>query len=234
MSRWKRLHGMRVRRAWEPWVAALLGALALTAAPTAATARSTYCSPSGDVCYGAFGTGGAVQLRISLFAKYFTYYRLCVTGPDRRTDCKRFAVHRTKHGSYDSSVRWARHFPNHGPGRYGARWGWGSGLGRRIDFVEGPSIHVRPARVHAGRRVVVSGLAGGCPKGDLVTLLSDAFPSTREFAGVNAVYARVDGRDSYRTTVRIPSSRAPGRYPIGARCGGGNFGVSATLTVLAP
>jgi hypothetical protein len=34
--------------------------------------------------------------------------------------------------------------------------------------------------------------------------------------------------------VRIPKSKTPKRYRISARCGGGNFGVSRRLRVLAP
>jgi hypothetical protein len=226
--------GRATRMMW-PSVAALLASLSVVAAtPAAATARSSYCSPSGDICYGAFGKGATVRLRISLFAHYFTRYRLCVTGPGHKTDCRFFNVQPTSGGHYVSAVRWAKHFPFRGPGLYHARWGWGSGLGKRIDFAEGPSIHVRPTSVKAGSFVRVFGLAGGCPKGDLVTLLSRAFPHTHEFAGVPAVYAPVNGQDSYSTRVRIPAKRRPGKYVIGARCGGGNFGVSASLTVLRP
>ena len=84
------------------------------------------------------------------------------------------------------------------------------------------------------RVVRVSGLAGGCPKGDEVTLLSRAFPDAKQFAGVPTVVATVDAHDSYSVRVRIPAGRAPARYTIGARCGGGNFGVERTLTVLDP
>ena len=96
------------------------------------------------------------------------------------------------------------------------------------------SIDVKPKRVRAGRVVVVSGLAGGCPKGDEVTLLSHAFPDAHQFAGVPAVSATVDAHDSYSVRVTIPSERAPGKYSIGARCGGGSFGVTGSLMVLPP
>ena len=200
----------------------------------AAAGRARYCSPTGDLCYGAFGKGANVHLRITLMAGYFTHYRLCVTGPDRKTDCRVFTMHKASHGLYDSSVDWSRHFPFRGAGTYHARWYWGSGPGTRIDFVEGPSIHVSPQRVTAGHRVRVFGLAGGCPKGDAVTLLSRAFPSAHEFAGIPAVYAVVDGQDSYSTHVIIPSARKPGKYSVSARCGGGNFGVHATFVVQRP
>ena len=215
-------------------VVVLITLIVIAMLPNAVAGRSTFCSPSGDVCYGAFGKGANVKLRISLFAHYFTTYRLCVTAPDRKTDCRHFRVLPAGHGTYASTVSWANHFPFRGAGLYHARWGWGSGLGRRIDFREGPSINVRPARVHAGARIRVFGLAGGCPAGDAVTLLSEGFPHTHEFAGVPAVYAEVDRQDSYSTLVRIPSSRSAGIYHISARCGGGNFGVYASFTVLRP
>jgi len=94
-----------------------------------------------------------------------------------------------------------------------------------------PSIRVKPASVRAGSKVLVYGSAGGCPKGDSVTLLSRAFPHTHEFAGVPAVFADVLAGDRYSHTVGIPARRRPGTYSITARCGGGNFGVRARLRV---
>jgi hypothetical protein len=208
----------------------LFGVLAAPAA-----ARTAYCSPSGDVCYRAKDTGAATKLRITTAAHYFTRYRLCVTAPAGARSCKRFRVRRTSHGLYDSSIRWASHFPAAGPGTYHASWrSGGSALGPPVSFKAGPSIDVKPERVRAGRVVRVSGLAGGCPKGDQVTLLSPAFPDAKQFAGVPAVFATVDAHDSYSVRVRIPAGRAPARYTIGARCGGGSFGVERTLTVLDP
>jgi hypothetical protein len=206
--------------------------LAVTAAPAAA--RTTYCSPSGDLCYRAQDKGAATKLRITLMAHYFTRYRLCVTAPGGVRDCRRFRVHRAAHGLYDSTVRWASHFPARGPGRYRASWrSGGAALGPSVRFAVGPSIEVRPKRVRAGRVVRVFGLAGGCPKGEEVALLSHAFPDAEEFAGVPAVFAEVDAHDGYSVRVRIPAGRTPARYSIGARCGGGSFGVERTLTVLA-
>ena len=213
-----------------------LAALTLFAVlATPAAARTAYCSGSGDVCYRAKDTGAATQLRITLAAHYFTRYRLCVTAPGGARACKKFRVHRTSHGLYDSMVRWAKQFPNAGPGTYHASWRQGgSALGPSVSFKAGPSIDVKPKRVRAGRVVVISGLAGGCPKGDEVTLLSHAFPDSKQFAGVPSVVATVDAHDRYSVRVRIPAGRAPARYTIGARCGGGNFGIEQMLTVLDP
>ena len=112
-----------------------LAAVATAAAliPATASARSSYCSPSGDLCYARIGS--PVKLRISLAAKYFSRYRLCVTGPDGVTDCRRFYVHRTDNGLYQSTVKWPRHFPYRGRGSYKARWyALGSRLGPAITF----------------------------------------------------------------------------------------------------
>ena len=93
------------------------------------------------------------------------------------------------------------------------------------------SITVAPTTVKRGHAVVVHGSAGGCPRGDNVTLLSHAFVHTHDFAGVPAVYARVQRGGAYAVTTRIPASKAPGRYAVTGRCGGGNLGFLKHLTV---
>jgi hypothetical protein len=186
-----------------------------------------------DLCFGAQGKGVHVKLRITLIADFFRRYRLCVTAPDGTKRCKRFRLHPIEHGMFDSTIRWAKHFPFQVPGTYRARWRHaGVALGPPVDFAEGPSIRVKPAEVRAGGQVRVFGLAGGCAKGNQVTLMSEAFPEENEFAGVPAVFATVNSKDSYSTRVSIPAVRASGRYTISARCGGGNFGVTRALTVV--
>jgi hypothetical protein len=96
------------------------------------------------------------------------------------------------------------------------------------------TMHVKPKKVHAGERTRVFGDAGGCTPGNQVTLISRAFPKTHEFAGVPAVFAKVKADGSYSKRVRIPKSKAPKRYSISARCGGGNLGVTRKVRVLAP
>jgi hypothetical protein len=56
---------------------------------------------------------------------------------------------------------------------------------------------------------------------------------THEFAGVPAVTAAVKPGGAFTATTRIPSSTPAGTYTVSGRCGGGNLGVSATLTVRA-
>jgi hypothetical protein len=97
------------------------------------------------------------------------------------------------------------------------------------------TIKASPNPVHAGKRVHLFGnVGGGCPPGDQVTLMSFAFSHTHEFAGVPAVFARVKSNGNYSTRTRIPKARTPKRYGISARCGGGNFGITRKLRVLAP
>ena len=213
-------------------MAFLVVLLASLAAAAPAPAVTRHCSASGDVCYGAFGTGTTVRLRITLAANFFRRYTLCVRAPDATRACRRFRTHSAAHGLFESSVRWSAHFPDRGPGRYRATWNGGSGaFTPAITFKEGPTINATPASVRAGQRVRISGLAGGCTKGNRVTLLSRAFPHTHEFAGVPAVFATVRAGDRYSTRVRIPAKRKAGRYAITARCGGGNFGITAHVRV---
>ena len=204
--------------------------LALPATPAAAATRS--CSVTGDVCYGTFGIGSHVRLRITLAGNLFHTYKLCVRAPDATRKCGRFHTWPIAHGLYQSTLHWRAHFPDKGPGRYHATWNAGGGaLQPAITFREGPTIRATPPSVFAGQTVRVGGLAGGCRTGNRVTLLSRAFPHTNDFAGVPAVFATVRPDDTYATFVTIPANRQPKRYAITARCGGGNFGVTAHLRV---
>jgi hypothetical protein len=121
---------IRVKRLSLSFAAAAMVAAMI---PATASARTNYCSPSGDLCYGRIGS--PVKLRISLAAKYFETYRLCVRGPDRVRDCKRFRVRRSDNGLYESTVRWPKHFPYRGKGIYRVRWySGGNALGPAITF----------------------------------------------------------------------------------------------------
>jgi hypothetical protein len=95
------------------------------------------------------------------------------------------------------------------------------------------ALAVRPRAVRRGGSVVVSGVAGGCTAGDRVTVISRAFAAAHTFAGAPAVFAQVGSAGRFSTMTRIPATRRPGIYILTARCGGGNLGVSARLTVKA-
>ena len=75
-------------------------------------------------------------------------------------------------------------------------------------------------------------MAGGCPLGDSVTLISRTFAHAHDFAGLPAVYAKVRAGHKFHVTARIPATKPPGVYAVTARCGGGNLGVRASIRVL--
>jgi hypothetical protein len=98
------------------------------------------------------------------------------------------------------------------------------------------TITASPSTVPVGGQVTLSGdvLANGQPGCQVpgeATLISTAFNGLGEFAGVGAVTAPVDASGNFTTTVTLPATTAPGTYQITGRCGGGDLGVTATLTV---
>ena len=93
------------------------------------------------------------------------------------------------------------------------------------------ALTVTPKTVRRGGAVLLRGVAGGCAAGDTVTIISRAFPAAHSFAGVPAVFASVGSAGRFSATTRIPTTRSTGTYTVTARCGGGNLGVAARLTV---
>jgi uncharacterized repeat protein (TIGR01451 family) len=103
--------------------------------PAAPALISSWCSASGDVCYGRVRGRGPVRLGLTLAARYFKRYMLCVTAPGGSTKCHRFRVHHRNPGTWGSIVRWRSRFPDRGPGTYRATWTTRSGvLGPAISF----------------------------------------------------------------------------------------------------
>lgn len=108
-------------------IALLTVAVAALAAVPVALAKDRQlagkCSESGDVCTQISVEGGVLFLNMSLAAKYFSNYKLCVTGPKSRV-CKTFAVRApAKAGdTYYSKVNWRRNFPYQGAGTYRVAW----------------------------------------------------------------------------------------------------------------
>lgn len=117
------------------------GTLALASAATAAPDRriASYCSPSGDVCYGIFSDPGNVtRFQLTLAARYFGRYRICVKPPSGAATCKSFPVKKTGR-VFGGAVKWDRNFPtNRGPGRYRVTWLLGT---QRL----GPALFFRPS-----------------------------------------------------------------------------------------
>ena len=164
----------------------------------------------------------------------FSPFRICVTAPSGSRTCRQFRLRASAGDIFTRRVRWSSSFPDEGIGVYRVAWRRvADRLGQRLSFGSGPTIRVSRNRVPAGQRVRIFGSAEGCAPGGSVTLLSEAFSRRREFAGVPAVFTRVRANGRYSVRVRIPRSRDPGRYEIGGRCGGGNWGIFRAFRVLA-
>src|SRR4029078_6733080 len=72
-------------------------------------AIASYCSSSGDICYGVFARRGGVFLRLTTAAPYFSRYALCVTllprGPsaENARRCGAFSLLRQRGSTWGSS-----------------------------------------------------------------------------------------------------------------------------------
>jgi hypothetical protein len=119
-----------------------LAAVALAAALAAVTPASSagerriasYCSPSGDFCYGIFEQRRVVRFELTTAARYFGRYRICVRPPAGATVCKSFPVV-ARGQAFGGVVRWARNYPYRGPGAYRVTWRLGAtALGRALVF----------------------------------------------------------------------------------------------------
>ena len=94
----------------------------------------TYCSPSGDICFGIFRRSGAIFLDLTAAAKYFPRYTLCVRPPQGAVTCRRFPIRSSGHGAFISSVRWHTSFPARGAGPYRVTWRLQKPLGPTLVF----------------------------------------------------------------------------------------------------
>jgi hypothetical protein len=106
-------------------VAAVVAASAASSAAPRARAVATYCSPSGDLCFGVFDRSGAVYLELTTFARYFGRYRLCVRPPGRAERCGSFPIRRSGR-LWGSTIKYGRQFPVAGPGVYRVTWKLGT------------------------------------------------------------------------------------------------------------
>jgi hypothetical protein len=98
--------------------------------------------------------------------------------------------------------------------------------------VSAADVHlvVKPATVAAGGVVTVSAGSSPCLTRDQVTLISKAFPG-HAFGGEGAVNGHVGSHGAFSVRARIRSGLRAGRYAVGARCGGGNLGVTGVVHV---
>jgi hypothetical protein len=119
---------------WAVVLSVLLCAvLAWPASATHGRRIASYCSPSGDVCYGIFDNSGTISFELTLAARYFARYRLCVRPPRGATTCRSFPVKKTV--AYGGVVRWLRNYPQRGAGVYRVRWRLGTqALGPALTF----------------------------------------------------------------------------------------------------
>jgi hypothetical protein len=94
------------------------------------------------------------------------------------------------------------------------------------------TLQVVPMSVPAGGSVKV---IGSCEPNTQGFAISHAFlhDATHDFAGVGAVPFSTDAAGNFAVPAAIPSNTQPGRYGVTARCGGGNLGITAVLTVTA-
>jgi hypothetical protein len=92
------------------------------------------------------------------------------------------------------------------------------------------TIAASPSTAAPGSTVTVSGNAapapGECSDGVTITSTSALFPPD----GFGPVAPMATDGD-FETTVTVPADTPPGSYQIGARCGGANVGIGATLEV---
>jgi hypothetical protein len=106
----------------------LLSVGLVAVAPGAAadqTRVKSYCSESGDVCYGVFRNAGLYRFRRTLAAKYFARYRVCVRPLGEAALCKSFPVRKTG-ASWGGTVVWQRNYPVRGPRGYRVTWRQGN------------------------------------------------------------------------------------------------------------
>jgi len=107
-------------------LALVVGLLAVVSAPAANQTRvKSYCSRTGDVCYGIFKSGSVYSFRLTLAAKYFQRYRICVRPLGEQAKCKSFPVKKTG-PAWGGTVIWQRNYPVRGPRGYRVTWRQGA------------------------------------------------------------------------------------------------------------
>jgi hypothetical protein len=111
------------------------GALVVALSPAARADHrpNEYCSE--DICQSTTKVDGVRKLRVTLAAKYFDRYRLCVVPPEGARTCKTFEIGR-QGGVYGDTVGWRKHFPDEGNGAYTVVWKMTNGdrFGEKLGF----------------------------------------------------------------------------------------------------
>jgi len=98
-------------------------------------------------------------------------------------------------------------------------------------YAKSASVSVSPSTVAAGGSVHLSGSipVKKCPSSDGATVTSEAVLFPPDGFGPTATR---DADGSFAIDYTVPTSTTPGTYTVGLRCGGGNVGVGASLTVV--
>jgi hypothetical protein len=120
----------------------LVAGLALAAPALSANPKriTSYCSTTGDVCYGVFRQGETYQLQLTTAARYFGRYSICSKPPTGAATCKSFPVRR-RGANYGGVVRFQLNFPHNVPGKYKVTWKLGAqALGPALKFTYVPIV----------------------------------------------------------------------------------------------
>jgi hypothetical protein len=123
------------------FVALVFGLLLASPATSANPKRlASYCSTSGDVCYGVFRQGESYQLQLTTAARYFGRYTICSKPPVGAAKCKSFPV--KKRGQiFGGIVLFQKNFPHLKAGKYQVTWKLGANpLGPALKFKYFPIV----------------------------------------------------------------------------------------------
>lgn len=102
----------------RPLLVLLAAALTLGVAAPAAPAATSWCSESGDQCWGTFKRDGKRYVSVTYAARYKTSEKLCVKAPTGDRDCVTRKLKRGKFDTWALTLRWSTNFPNRGKGTY--------------------------------------------------------------------------------------------------------------------
>jgi type 1 fimbria pilin len=96
----------------------------------------------------------------------------------------------------------------------------------------GASISVSPSAVAPGGTVHISGTVpvADCPRSDDATIAGDSSLFPPDGFGPSASR---DAQGGFALDYSVPTTTPSGTYDVGMRCGGGNPGASARITVTA-
>lgn len=100
-------------------------------APAGWVPVASYCSPSGDVCFGIRRKGDRIKLRLDSFVD-FGAVSFCVkkAGSQHRV-CRTRSLKPGDHDLYSASILWNRHFPTAGTQKRVVRF---AGYPKRLSF----------------------------------------------------------------------------------------------------